>query len=138
MFASCTVIHLQAVLPDGLCHFSLGVIIWEHLNPFPAGDLDNGYYRILDPLALAVGDGLDPAIRAGGHAPQGIDGVPRECAVKRSGYYHEIDIAPLARMARGVRAEEDAHASYNTVLCQIPEISLNDIHDCRISHVWRR
>jgi hypothetical protein len=75
------------------------VAIRQHLYALPAGDLEDGGYLILDPLALAAGDRFDPAIRAGRHVPQGINRVPRERTVKCRGYDHEIDIAPPVWMA---------------------------------------
>jgi len=112
---------------SGLGYLAVGGGVGHDLHAFAAGDLDDRGRAVFDPLPFAAGDRLDPTVRTCGDAPQAVDRFPRERPVESRGYDQQVDIAPLTRMSRGVRAEENSHARHDALARDVAQVLSDDL-----------
>jgi len=98
------------------------------------GDLEDGARLVLNPLAFAARDRLNPAVGARGHSPQEADVGTSDLTVEARSHHDEVDVAPRVGLAARMRTEDDRLANLEGVItAEDVQIAADGGHNCWIN-----
>ena len=99
------------------------------------GDLDDGARLVLVPLANAARYRFDAAVGSRGNPPEEVDISPRYPLIETPRQDHEVDVAPLVRLATRIGPKQHGGMSVDTMFgAKNAQVLLDGCYNSLISH----